>query len=136
MQGKNRTMVDIGEKISSFKQKLALWREKLSQGKIATFPLLSEVLEDSTKVTLDDLKLLLQEYLDKLQLELNRCIPENVELSKYSRVRNPFEVSVHEVGEDICGFQEELIDLQANQVLKENFSQKCLIKGWEPLSTQ
>jgi len=29
MQGKNKTMVDIGEKISSFKQKLALWREKL-----------------------------------------------------------------------------------------------------------
>jgi hypothetical protein len=40
MQEKNRTMVDIGEKISSFKQKLALWRKKLSQGKIATFPLL------------------------------------------------------------------------------------------------
>jgi hypothetical protein len=62
--------------------------------------------------------------LDKLQLELDRYIPENVELSKYSWVRNPFEV--HEVGEDICGFQEELIHLQANQVLKENFSQKYL----------
>lgn len=68
MQGKNRTMVDIDEKISSFKQKLTLWREKLFQGKIATFPLLSEFLEDSTKVTLNDLKLLLQEYLDKLQI--------------------------------------------------------------------
>ncbi|XP_015372935.1 PREDICTED: protein FAM200A-like [Diuraphis noxia] len=77
-------MVDIGEKFSSFKQKLALWREKLFQGKIATFTLLSEFLEDSTKVTLNDLKLLLQAYLDKLQLELDRYIPENVELSKYS----------------------------------------------------
>ncbi|KAF0717366.1 zinc finger BED domain-containing protein 5-like, partial [Aphis craccivora] len=92
-----------------------------------------EVLEDSTKVTLDDLNLLLQQYLDKLQLELDRYIPENVELSKYSWVRNPFEVSVHEVGEDICGFQEELIDLQANQVLKENFSQKCLTQFWAQL---
>lgn len=30
------------------------------------------------------------------------------------------------VVEDICGFQEELLNIQANQVLKENFSQKCL----------
>jgi hypothetical protein len=59
MQEKNRTMVDIGEKISLFKQKLVLWREKMFQGKIATFPLLSEFLEDSTKVTLNNLKLLL-----------------------------------------------------------------------------
>lgn len=122
MQGKNRTMVDIGEKISSFKQKLALWREKLSQGKIATFTLLSEFLEDSIKITLDDIKLLIQEYLNKLQLELDRYIPENVELSKYSWVKNPFEISVHQVGEDICGFQEKLLDLQAEQVIKESFS--------------
>ncbi|KAL4111928.1 hypothetical protein QTP88_015794 [Uroleucon formosanum] len=126
-------MVDIGEKISSFKQKLALWWEKLFQEKIATFPLLSEILEDSTKVTLNDLRLLLQEYLDKLQIELDRYIPENVELSKYSWVRNPFEISVHEVGEDICGFQEELLDLQASQVLKENFSRMCLTQFWAQL---
>ena len=103
------------------------------QGKIATFPLLSEFLEDSTKVTLNDLKLLLQEYLDKLQIELDRFIPENVELSKYSWVRNPFEISVHEVGEDICGFQEELLDLQASQVLKEKFSRMCLTQFWPQL---
>jgi len=76
------------------------------------------------------LKLLFQEYLDKLQLELNRYIPENVELSKYSWVRNPFEVSFHEVGEDTCGFQEELLDLQASQ---ENFLGKCLTPFWAQL---
>ena len=103
------------------------------QGKIATFPLLIEFLEDSTNVTLNDLKLLLQEYLAKLQLELDRYIPENVELSKYSWGRNNFEISVHEVGEDICGFQEELLDLQASQVLKENCSRMCLTQFWAQL---
>jgi len=63
---------------------------------------------------LDDIKLLLQEYLNKLQLNLDRYIPEKVELSKYSWVRNPFEISVHQVGKDICGFQEKLLDLQAD----------------------
>jgi hypothetical protein len=33
MQGNNRTMVNIGEKISSFKHKHAFWEEKLSQEK-------------------------------------------------------------------------------------------------------
>ena len=37
MQGKNQTIVDIGEQISSFKLKLALWREKLLRGKIESF---------------------------------------------------------------------------------------------------
>lgn len=49
-------------------------------------------------------------------------------------MRNPFEISVHKVGEDICGFQEELLDLQADQVAKENFSQKCLIQFWAQLN--
>ncbi|KAL4126525.1 hypothetical protein QTP88_010746 [Uroleucon formosanum] len=66
-------------------------------------------------------------------IELDRYIPENVELSKYSWVRNPFEISVHVVDEDICGFQEELLDLQASQVLKENFSRMCLTQFWAQL---
>jgi hypothetical protein len=74
------------------------------QGKIVTFCVLSEFLEDLTIITLDYLKQLLQEYLDKLQLELGRYIPENVELSKYSWVRNPFKISVHKVREDIYDF--------------------------------
>lgn len=133
MQGKNCTMIDVGEKISSFKQKLVLWREKLSQGKIAAFPFVSEFFENSTKVTLEDLKFIFQDYLEKLQSKLDRYVPENVDLDKYSWVRNPFDVSVHEVGEDFYGFQEELIDFQANQVLKENFSQKCLTRFWAQL---
>lgn len=48
-------------------------------------------------------------------------------------MKNPFEVSAYEVGEDNCGFQEELLDLQANQVLKENFLQKYLTQFWAQL---
>jgi len=36
-------------------------------------------------------------------------------------------------GEDICGFQEELLDLQANQVLRESFSQNRLTQFWAQL---
>lgn len=84
MHGKNRTIIDFGEKISLFKQKLVLWREKLSRCKIAAFPFVSGFLEDSTKVTLEDLKFIFQDYLEKLQSELDRYILENVDIDKYS----------------------------------------------------
>lgn len=48
-------------------------------------------------------------------------------------MRNSLEISVYEVGENIYGFQEELLDLQANQVLKENFYRKNLTQFWAQL---
>lgn len=96
MQGRNRTMVDIGENISAFKNKLTLWRQKLSKNKIAHFPKLNQYLEDSSEISLCDLSLILEEYLTKLQTEMNRYIPENVEIRKHSWVRNPFDVDVEQ----------------------------------------
>ncbi|XP_076038362.1 zinc finger BED domain-containing protein 5-like isoform X1 [Oratosquilla oratoria] len=121
MQGRNHTMVDIGEKIVSFKKKLALWREKLAKGKIAAFPELSAMLEDSSDIFLPDIRNIVEDHLRNLQEEMDRYIPENVDLKKHSWIRNAFTVNVTEVGEDIPGFQEELIDLQGNQVQKQRF---------------
>jgi len=47
--------------------------------------------------------------------------------------KNPFEVFAYEVSEDIFGFQEELLDHQANQVSRENVSQMCLTQFWVQL---
>lgn len=133
MQGRNRTMVDIGEKISSFKKKLALWRQKLPRGLIASFPNLNKFLEDSTEILLHDLAPILNDHLEKLESEMNRYIPENVELSKYSWIRNPFDVDVDQFGVDIPGFQEELIDMQGDQILRDKFKQVSLTEFWAQL---
>lgn len=60
------------------------------------------------------LTFLLREYLEKLQFELDRYIPKNVELNKYSWVKNPFEITPHEDGDNIYGFQDTLLGPQAN----------------------
>ncbi|XP_064412969.1 zinc finger BED domain-containing protein 5-like [Latimeria chalumnae] len=133
MQGRNRTIVDIGEKISSFKRKLALWREKMSKGKIAAFPGLNEFLEDAAEVSIKDLVEIFQEHLAKLQTEMDRYLPQNVDLQKHSWVRNPFDLDVHEVGNDVDGFQEELLDLQENQVLQEKFAHVSWSQFWAQL---
>lgn len=133
MQGRNRTMVDIGEKITSFKNKLALWRQKLSRGQIASFPTLNQFLEDSTEISIHTLAPVLTYHLKKLESEMNRYIPENVELSKFSWVRNPFDVDVEEFGEDIFRFQEELIDLKGDQILRDKFKNLSLTEFWAQL---
>ncbi|XP_076042004.1 protein FAM200A-like [Oratosquilla oratoria] len=102
-------------------KKLALWREKLAKGKIAAFPELSAMLEDSSDIFLPDIRNIVEDHLRNLQEEMDRYIPENVDLKKHSWIRNAFTVNVTEVGEDIPGFQEELIDLQGNQVQKQRF---------------
>ena len=97
MQGRNHTMVDIGEKIASFKKKLALWREKLAKGKTAAFPTLSVMLEDSSDIFLPDIRNIVEDHPRNLQEEINRYIPENVDLKKHSWIKNVFTVNVAEV---------------------------------------
>ena len=85
MQGRNHSMVDISEKIVSFKKKLALWREKLAKGKTAAFPPeLSAVLEDSSEISLVDIKSIFEGHLKNLQEEMDRYFLENVDLKKHS----------------------------------------------------
>ncbi|XP_042868821.1 protein FAM200A-like [Penaeus japonicus] len=64
---------------------------------------------------------------------IKRYFPENVDLKKHSWIRNVFSVNVSEVGEDIPGFQEELIDLQENQVQKQHFENLSIAKFWTQL---
>ena len=65
------------------------------------------MLEDSSDIFLPYIRNTLEDHL--------------LTLKKHSWVRNTFTVNVNEVGEDIPGFQEELIDLQEDQVQKQRF---------------
>lgn len=66
----------------------------------------------------------------------NEQIPKNVELSKYSWVRNPFDVDVDLVGVDILGFQEELIDLKSDQISRDKFKQVSWTEFWAQLENK
>ena len=46
MQGCDQTLVGLAEKLSAFKGKLKLWMNKIKDGKTASFPSLSVLLED------------------------------------------------------------------------------------------
>ncbi|XP_066983811.1 protein FAM200A-like [Macrobrachium rosenbergii] len=112
MQGRKHVVVNTAEKIASYTKNLALWWKKLANGKTAAFLKLSAMLEDSSDTSLPDIMDTVKDHLSNLQEEMNRYIPENVDLKNHSCIRNAFTVNVTEVGEDIPGFQEKHIDLQ------------------------
>ncbi|XP_071548918.1 uncharacterized protein [Panulirus ornatus] len=123
--------MDISENIASFKKKLALWRERLARAETAAFPELSAaVLGDSSELVLADVKVVFQAHLKTLQEEVDRFLPGNVGLCQHSWARNVFGVYVTEVGEDIPGFQEELVHLQENQVRKQHFESLSYSEFW------
>lgn len=137
MQGQNRTVVDIYEKITVFKNKIKLWQNKIAQCQLAAFPTLNLFLEDlnlnGNRIFVETMPIFL-EHLTKLENEMERYIPQNVHIVKYSWVRNPFEVDVMGVENDSAGLQEELLEMQGDAVLKERFARTSLTKFWAQLS--
>jgi hypothetical protein len=133
LNSNNQSMIDTGENISAFKEKLSLWCKRMANGKTATFPTLNAMLEDTYDLSLAGPETIFQKHLKKLQLEMNRYIPENVELQEQTWVRNPFDLNVTQFGDDIPGFQEELTDLQENQIQITKFTQLPCSSFWAQL---
>jgi hypothetical protein len=96
----------------------------LTNGKTAAaFPELNALLEDCPEMSLTDLVNIFMYTQNKLEVEINRCMPENVELQKRSWVRNPIALDSTEYGDDIPVFQVKMTDLQDNQAQREHSAQ-------------
>src|SRR5215469_84174 len=141
MQGRDHTVIDLSEKISTFKGKLKLWKKKIEENKVASFPNLNLLLEDKNVEfkKLQELKDIIIDHLQKLDSAFDRYIPED--MTKYSWVRNPFDIDVEDLPDhfqNISGLQEELIELKNDGVLHHNFQKqkKSLSSFWTKLRSQ
>ena len=124
MQGCDQTLVGLAEKLSAFKGKLKLWMKKIKDGKTASFPSLSVLLENET-FSLIEVKDIIEEHISKLITGFDCYIPENA--LKYSWIRNPFNIEAEDLPDEtanISKLQEQLIDIQNDQILRYDFQQK------------
>ena len=124
MQGCDQTLVGLAEKLSAFKGKLKLWMNKIKDGKTASFPSLSVLLENET-FSLIEVKDIIEEHISKLITEFDRYVPENA--LKYSWIRNPFNTEAEDLPDEVANIsklQEQLIDIQNDQILRYDFQQK------------
>ncbi|XP_066982264.1 zinc finger BED domain-containing protein 5-like [Macrobrachium rosenbergii] len=128
MQGRDRTLVGLSEKLSAFKGKLKLWMNKIKAGVSASFPSLNVFLED------EDFSLnqnIIVQHISKLITEFGHYISENA--NKYSWIRNPFDIEAEYLPEEtanISKIQEQLIEIQYDETLHYNFKRQALSSFW------
>lgn len=84
MQGANKTVVITGEPTAAFKRKLNLWNNKLQRQKIAQFPDLNLLLDNSEDISLTDVQDVIAEHLTNLRQEIEQYMLAKVDFDKHS----------------------------------------------------
>jgi hypothetical protein len=131
MQGRNTTVVDLTEKLLAFKQKLKLWQQKVDTNRTAVFPTFNLLLEDSSDDDAAYARKLASAHLEKLAVKFEEYLP-SIDVKLHSWVRQPFDCQVEDAP-DSPGVQEELIEVQHDYVLRQQFKEKSLGNFWASL---
>ena len=125
-QGKNATVLETNENIQAFKAKLNLWKSKLENMQLASFPSLSEVLEENDAPLDGHLQSVMINHLSNLHNEFEKYFPQN-ETDTNIWILEPFITPVESTPEFI---QEQLIDIQSSSGLKLRFRTETLASFW------
>ena len=99
---------------------MKLWKKKLADGKTASFQVLNLLLENEA-ASFVYIQNILVEHLTKLIVDFDHYIPDNV--SKYSWVRNTFNVDVEDLPKEISSIaklQEQPVEIQNDETLLYN----------------
>ncbi|GFR34003.1 SCAN domain-containing protein 3 [Trichonephila clavata] len=145
MQGRNHTIIELTEKITCFKTKLKLWRNKVEVKKLASFLILActlNLLVEDNNIDITDFEIqkIIINHLEKLIADFDRYFPAD-DVFKYNWVRMPFNFDVSDLYEEFVNinqFQEQLIEIQNDQALRYNFykNTESLCAFWLKLKTE
>ncbi|KAF2356531.1 Ribonuclease H-like domain [Trinorchestia longiramus] len=120
IQGSNKTIVDAGEKLKSFLEKLPLWMKRVQNNNVANVARLEEILSyqrierDVPTALKDDILI----YLRTLQTSFDNYFGSEV-LQQNVWVRNPFTGNLDSVDdEDLV--KDDLIDFRCKELLKSH----------------
>lgn len=116
LEGRNENLVTVGQKITAFRDKLGLWRMKMSMGKITSFPRLGKFLEESSSLRLEEVRNPMLEQLDNLQIKMVNYF--HADFSKWTWIRDPFNINIDNVPDCI---QEDLLEVREDQKLLTKF---------------
>lgn len=131
MQGRNETLVGTVEKLTAFKEKLSLWKRKLSIDRTSSFPNLTLILQTVHKAPFNEVKEIVVQHLEKLTCEFQKYIPED--MSIYSWVRNPFDVKIEDLSQEVSNIyqlEEQLIEIKNDKALEYAFKTETLRTFW------
>jgi hemerythrin-like domain-containing protein len=119
IQGQDVSTMDTAEKISSFVNKILLWKRKLQSDNLANFPTIEQKLSKTNINLTSSIKTQIYEHIDKLENLLNDYL--NFIYSKINIwLHNPFVVDLNSI-DDSDLVKDELIDLRSKEMTRQDF---------------
>ena len=129
IQGPNRTIMDAGEKLNSFLEKLPVWIRRVECNNFANFSCLEEILQLRQVSDLPaGIKDSILTHLVTLRSSFDNYFG-NDELQHDVWIRNPFLFNMETV-DDSDMAKDDLIDLRHKELLKSEFQSKDLGEFW------
>ena len=96
-RGRNTTVIDARQAVTTFLGKLRLWMRRVDKGVIAQFPTLDQFVEENTHydgVLPQSIKVEIRDHLRGLQTSLKKYFPESdQETASFQWIIDPFTVT-------------------------------------------
>lgn len=115
LQGDDLNFITTKSIISAFQKKLTLWKHNFGRNEFSQFPILSD-LHKNSKISFDDTQIYCQ-HLQSLDKDFSQRFEDILSLEIPQWVINPF-VNIESAK---LQYQEELIEISTNEMLKASF---------------
>ncbi|KAL4085309.1 hypothetical protein QTP88_027168 [Uroleucon formosanum] len=133
LQGNETLILQLTEKITSFKRKLVLWKNKMDEGALNNcFPTLYMFLHENNLNMIESIKLVFMEHLSQLIVHFQNYFPEDDQQRNW--IKDPFTTDLP--SELTITKQEQLIDLYSDSVSKSKFVSLSLPEFWIAMKKQ
>ena len=129
LQGKNKYIFDLNEKLNAFQMKLQNWKRKIENGNICMFEGLAELVEKKNIELDEGIKGIIIEHLTAMESEFSHYFPELDDI-EFKLLRNPFIVSPQTIPDKNDRTQDELIELVNDGSAKKVFEREELSTFW------
>lgn len=128
LQGDDKTVLQMNDRVSGFMKKIDLWLRKCEAGDVTSFPQLDRWLSAHSNEKQNTLQTV-KTHLAKLSTEFKSYFPAIEDVcAKHDWIRNPFMPnSIHTAPESL---QESLIDLSADRDFMMKCSEMTLTQFW------
>ena len=124
LQGKNKSQMEAVEKVSAFKKKLSLWKQKVRNQNFAMFLLLDSKTGDHE--TNEWLTAIIDDHISKLEKKMDDYFPTSETFSVW--IQQPFIAEMND--NERLNLHEQHLELQSSQAAKTKFSSFSLIECW------
>ncbi|XP_056147399.1 zinc finger BED domain-containing protein 5-like [Lampris incognitus] len=129
LQGDDKTVLQMFDKVSAFMRKTDLWLRRCEKGDVSNFPQLNSWIADMKQNMKQNILKTVKMHLAKLSAEFQSYFPDIEDMcNRHDWIRRPFMPSSMDTAPE--QFHESLIDLSSDSGFRLKFSETSLTQFW------